>query len=267
MGSIIVFFWKGRKDRKKTTEGESAVETKRKALIEKMTAWIDEGRYRSGGRLPPERELAVELRVSRNLLREALIALECLGYLELRGREGIFVRCGDVSDVAASLRPASLWPSRAMDQLMEARSIVEVPAAALAARRHNDNEADRLRVCLEHLEALHRRGEAWDGEGAHWDSLLHRAVVEAAHNDVLQRIYEGLSEAMERHIGQSRRRLFSRLEWPDIVLAQHRELVESICSGDGERASAVAKEHIERALAEHRRLRETSDSSDRSWVS
>jgi GntR family transcriptional repressor for pyruvate dehydrogenase complex len=230
------------------------VESKRKALIERLTAWIDEGRYRGGDRLPPERELAAELKVSRNLLREALITLECLGYLDLRGREGVFVRSGRLPDVAASLRPAALWPSLAMEQLMEVRSIIEVPTAALAARRRTDDEARRLRLCLGRLQAVHRDGEQWDGEGAHWDSLLHRTVVEAAHNDLLQRVHEGLAEVMERYIGQSRRWLFSRLEWPEIVLAQHEALVESVCAGDGERASQVVREHIERALAEHRRL-------------
>lgn len=229
------------------------METKRKALIDRLAAAVDEGRYGKGDRLPPERELAAELKVSRNLLREALITLECQGYLELRGREGIFVR-RRLPDVAASLRPASLWPSMAMEQLMEVRTVIEAPAAALAARRRSDEEVQRLRLCLSHLRTVHLEGETWDGEGAHWDSLLHRTVVEAAHNDLLQRIHEGLAEVMERYIGQSRRWLFSRLEWPDIVLAQHEALVESVCDGDGERASLVVRDHIERALAEHRRL-------------
>ena len=230
------------------------METKRKALIKRLMTLIDEGRYGERGRLPPERELAAEFRVSRNLLREALITLECQGYLDLRGREGIFVRSSQLPDVAASLRLTALWPSLAMEQLMEVRTLIEIPTAALAAERRTEAEIERLRLCLAHLRSIHLEGEKWDGEGAHWDSLLHRTVVDAAHNDLLQRIHEGLAEVMERAIGQSRRWLFSRLEWPDIVLAQHVELVESICAGDGQRASQVVRDHIERALAEHRRL-------------
>ena len=224
------------------------METKRQSLIEEIIDYIAKGNVGPGSKLPPERELAKKLNVSRNLLREALITLECLGYVELRGREGIFISRTDLADINSGMKNISIWPEEMMQQLMEMRLLTEVPAAGLAARRRTPEQMQRLIECKNHLRRIHLEGERTEGEGAHWDSLLHTLVVDSANNTLLSRVYEGLSAVLEKYIGNSRRSLFSMKDWADKILEQHEDLISAIEDQDPERASMLARDHINEAM-------------------
>jgi DNA-binding FadR family transcriptional regulator len=98
-------------------------------IAEQLAAMIARGDLPPGSRLPGERDLAMRLNVSRPSLREALIALELEGLVEVRGGSGVYVRA-----------PAPKPPGAAADapgpfDVLEARAVVEPECAALAARR------------------------------------------------------------------------------------------------------------------------------------
>lgn len=224
------------------------METKREILVHEIMNLIKCGELQRGKKLPPEREFAKRLGVSRSLLREALVTLECYGYLEMHGREGIFLKETDLADLDSGLRNITIWPEDMMEQLMEMRLLTEVPAAGLATERRNPEQMDRLRECISNLERIHINGEQRKGEGAYWDSMLHTVIIESANNRLLSRVYEGLSALMEKYIGNSRRRLFPQLEWPEKILKQHKELAKAIEEGNRERAEALAREHIYEAM-------------------
>lgn len=224
------------------------METKRQALVDRIMDLIKNGVIDRNRRLPPEREFARQLGVSRNLLREALVTLECAGCIEARGRNGLFVRETDLEDLDSGFRNMNLWPEDTMRQLMEMRILIEVPATGLAAGRKSPEQLEKLHECIRQLKRIHSDGEKYEGEGAHWDSLLHTVIVDSANNKVLSRVYEGLSALMEKYIGNSRRNLFSNQEWPEKILRQHTGLVEAIEGGDFHRAEDLAREHIYEAM-------------------
>jgi len=199
------------------------------------------------GKLPTERDLAKLFNVSRNLLREALVVLECMGAIEVRAKEGLFVKENAFSDFSPNLRSVVLWPENVLRDLMEMRVIIEVPAAKLAARRRTAKDLRRMEECMKHLEEVYLHGEKLEGEGAKWDALLHMAVVEASGNRILVRFSEEFGYIMEKYIGQSRSLVFSQGNWPRIILDQHRALFEAIRDKDESKAQKVAMEHIELA--------------------
>ena len=178
-----------------------------------------------GKRLPSERELANLFNVSRNLLREALVVLECLGVIEVRGKEGLFVKDEVFVGFSPNLKSVVLWPESMLRDLMEMR----------------------MEECMKHLEEIYLHGEKLEGEGAKWDALLHMAVVEASGNRILVRFSEEFGYIMEKYIGQSRSLVFSQGNWPRIILDQHRALFEAIRDKDEAKAKKVAMEHIELA--------------------
>ena len=229
------------------------MEKKRAELVSRIKAMLDDQSLFPEGRLPPERDFAAALSVSRNLLREALITLEALGFLEIRERQGAYILRPSVEDFSASLRFASLWPEDMLVHLMELRLVLESPIAGLAALRRTENELEKMRECVRMLEELRDEADGGASEGAQWDSMLHSLIVEAAHNPLLSRLYEGLETTMERYIVLSRRRLLALEGWPAKILLQHRDLVEAIAMGDAAAASAAQGRHLEGALA---RLRE-----------
>jgi GntR family transcriptional repressor for pyruvate dehydrogenase complex len=220
---------------------------KRDQLIQDITNKIRRGSLGEEGKLPSERELAIQLGTSRNLLREALVALEYMGVLETRGREGIYLQDEELPEFESHLNTVRLWPEHMLRDLLEMRSFLEIPAAGLAAERRNSEDLQKMHQCLENLERIEKDGENEPGEGASWDSLLHMVIVEAADNRLLSRIYEDFSAVMTKYIGQSRALAFSQGKWPSTILEQHELLVQAIEEKDGDRAREIIQKHIDLA--------------------
>ncbi|HOO88983.1 MAG TPA: GntR family transcriptional regulator, partial [Synergistales bacterium] len=112
----------------------------RKELIHRLSDLITEGDIVSEGKLPPERELAAILGTTRPLLREALIALEALGVLDIRDRQGIFLAEEKVGEIGRVLGQAQVWPLELLSQVMEIRQLLDPGAAALAALRRKERD-------------------------------------------------------------------------------------------------------------------------------
>jgi DNA-binding FadR family transcriptional regulator len=105
-----------------------------------------------------------------------------------------------------------------------------------------------MRDCVEHLEGVQDDPDRGTSSGAVWDSTLHSLVVNAAHNPVLTRMYEGLSATMERYIVVSRTRLMALEGWPAKILDEHRRIVEAIAARDPEAAMGALRRHLKSAL-------------------
>jgi GntR family transcriptional repressor for pyruvate dehydrogenase complex len=231
------------------------MERKREELVRQLVALIREpGRF-PGGKLPPERDLARSLGVGRNLLREAIITLEAMGLLEIRERQGTFIRSLDGGEeITGGLRFLNLWPGDILIHLMEMRLVVEVPTAALAAVRRDETELERMRECVLRLQEVHDKPDCAPS-GASWDTLLHAQMVNAARNPVLSRVYEGLFATMERYIVTSRTLLLSLEGWPLKVLNEHRRLVEALERRAPEAAQEAVRDHLAGALEKLSELR------------
>ena len=231
------------------------MERKREEVVRRLSEWIKNPERFPGEHLPPERDLAREMGVSRTLLREAVITLEAYGLLEVRERQGIFVKAPQGEDFAVSLRTLSMWPEELLIHLMEMRLVVEVPAAGLAAARRSEEELEQMRKCVLRLREVHGTPEGEASSGASWDSLLHALVVGAAHNPILTRVYEGLSTTMEKHIVTSRSLLLSYSGMSGKILEEHELLVDSIARKDPEGAMNALRRHLEEALGQLAELR------------
>jgi GntR family transcriptional repressor for pyruvate dehydrogenase complex len=231
------------------------MERKRLELIRRINALISAHDAFPENRLPPEREFAKTLGVSRNLLREAIVAMEVMGLLETRERQGTFITMPGAGEFSASLKLLSLWPGDILSHLMEMRLIIEVPAASFAAVRRTEQELERMRDCVRHLENVQNDPDRGSSSGAVWDSTLHALVVNAAHNPVLMRMYEGLAATMERYIVVSRTTLMALDDWPGKILDEHRRIVEAIAARDPEDAMAALRKHLKSALEKLNELR------------
>lgn len=229
------------------------MERKRLELVQQLKSLIQSSSFsgKHNGtetKLPPERELAQSLGVSRNLLREAMITLEAMGYIEIRERQGAFIINPYAEDFTAGLKFVSLWPDDMLIHVMEMRKVVEVPIAGLAALRRTDEELARMKECVGMLIQAHQEPDGGASKGAQWDSLLHMQIVNSAHNPLLTRLYEALSATMDRYISMSRAKLLALPAWPAKIVAEHRLLVETIEAKDAARAEDAQRQHLESAL-------------------
>ncbi|MCP2275579.1 DNA-binding transcriptional regulator, FadR family [Nocardia amikacinitolerans] len=148
---------------------------------ELLLARVRAGEWPLGHRLPGETTLAAQLGVGRSTLREAIRELAGKGVLDSRQGAGVFVTALDVTEEwDAVLRRA------AIASVIEARIAIEAEAAALAATRRTPAD---LRTIRRALSARETRGEPVD-EHVDADMAFHRAVIVAAHNDVLTQLFD-----------------------------------------------------------------------------
>lgn len=224
------------------------MENKREVIIRKIWQDIQKSVYAPNDKLPPERKLAEELGISRVLLREAIVALETLGILEVRLRQGIFVKEQPLQDFNESLRYLPSWNSDFVPQLMEIRLIIDVHAAELAARRRTGEELDKLKEFLAQLEENRPNNAEEMKRHARQEFLIHTVIVEAAHNIILSRVYEGIIALMEKN-NEILHKAFSRgRDWIEQIITHHRAIIGAIEKKDSEKAAAYMKLHIEEAI-------------------
>ncbi|MFL1874148.1 FadR/GntR family transcriptional regulator [Hansschlegelia beijingensis] len=210
---------------------------KHQQVEQELLEIVEKCRLSDGGRLPPERELCAAIKVSRGTLRKALDSLEAKGLIWRHVGRGTFA--GKV--LAARTNLIEIADTTSPWELMELRLMIEPQIARLAAMRASQTEITHMRHCLEKSEAAH------DPDTYEiWDSTLHRAIAEAAHNRLVLSVFETVNELRKLTAwGRLREQIVSppgRLEhW----LLQHRAFVDAIASRDPGRAEVSARIHVE----------------------
>ena len=228
------------------------MQSKKDQVIRTLMEWVKSGEYTEGSQLPSEKDLAQKLGIGRNLLREAVASLEALGIVEVRERQGIFVRKLPLHALLQNFQAMHFWPEDFIYELMEMRRILEVAAAELAASRRTEEDLKKLRTCF--FEFSRALPVSLEGKhaGAKWESLLHEQVVSAAHNTLLSRIYEGLSFVIEENRDLLHVELVREADWFDHIASQHLRMIDAIEARNAEEAARASREHIEDTI---RRIR------------
>ncbi|MFG6277579.1 FadR/GntR family transcriptional regulator [Microbacterium sp. 5K110] len=154
-----------------------------------LLARIRSGEWALGARLPGETTLAPQLGVGRSTVREAIRQLAGRGILDSRQGSGVYVTALDApEDWEQVLRRADIVT------VIEARTAIEVEAAALAATRRTPSD---LRAIRRALEARTVAGQSVE-EHVDADMAFHRTIVVAAHNEVLTELFDGFVPRVRR---------------------------------------------------------------------
>jgi DNA-binding FadR family transcriptional regulator len=217
-------------------------------IAEQLRSLIASGEFSAGSRLPAERDLAKQLGVSRPSVREALIALEVEGIIDVRTGSGIYVRAFDAINGAALTRPQPGEPSEwGPLELMRARELVEGEVAALAARN-----ARRAQIAAVASALAQMREEAGSGTiPRSGDEAFHTAVAQACGNEVLRDTVRGYWNARS---GPLFERLSDYFENPaswDAALVEHSTVLEAIRSHDAAAARLAMQAHLKKAYSRY----------------
>jgi GntR family transcriptional repressor for pyruvate dehydrogenase complex len=203
-------------------------------VVDRLREFIDVHRLQPGDRLMPERELAEQLGVSRTSVRQALTALRVLGMVDVRPGDGVYVT--STEDIVPSLALEVLESEADHPMIWEVREAVETQAARLAARRRNQGELDKMAAALEAMAESVSAG----GEGVLGDRHFHRAILDASHNPMLQRLFKQLADAIDKTSQGS----LGLKGQPPISLAAHQGIYEAIAAGAEQLAGERMREHL-----------------------
>jgi GntR family transcriptional regulator, transcriptional repressor for pyruvate dehydrogenase complex len=214
-----------------------AVESKRlyRQIAEQLRALIAAGEFAPGARLPPERDLAVQLAVSRPSVREALIALEVEGYIEVRMGSGVYVT-GAAPRAAAGM-DAALGPF----DIIRARQLIEAELAALAARSRTPATVRRLRAAVKAMDedialgVMPMRG----------DREFHLALAEASENAALVRVVAELFDERNNPLFVQLGRHFENAKSWRAAVAEHRAVLRAVVAGEAAAARKAMHVHLQ----------------------
>jgi len=215
---------------------------------EQVLAQIEEhilrGRLRPGDRLPSERELVQALGVGRTSVREALRVLQAMGIIESRGgigRESGSAVAGVPTRAWTNLLRLHMALSRfSLQDLVEVRVELERWAAARAAER---SVAEEVRPLADFLTAMSDRGLE-PGQFNELDTAFHVAIAVASGNALLADLMQALRDAVQEQMVLAFDRLPDWRSAADVLIGEHRQILDAITAGDASGAATAVERHI-----------------------
>ena len=216
-------------------------------IAEQVRGLIVAGEFATGKRLPAERDLARQLGVSRPSVREALIALEIEGWVEVRTGSGIYVqeaRRRSTARAPANGHGAADWGPL---ELMQARELVEGEVAALAARHARRPHVAAITGALQQMQDEVAAGIVPRAG----DEAFHNAIADSCRNEVLSDTVRGYWHARRGPLSE---RLGDHFENPPSwqrALAEHAAILEAIRQRDPGTARAAMQQHLRKAYARY----------------
>ncbi|KGA25599.1 transcriptional regulator [Pectobacterium brasiliense] len=211
-------------------------------VADRVRALINTQNMEAGSRLPAERQLAVQLGVSRNSLREALAKLVSEGLLVSRRGGGTFVRWQhDPWSEQNIVQPLKTLmeddPDYSFD-ILEARYAIEASTAWHAAMRATEEEKEKIRLCFEATQSE-------DPElASRADVRFHLAIAEASHNIVLLQTMRGFFELLQSSVKQSRQRMYLVPPVFAKLTEQHQIILDAILAGNADGARQAMMNHL-----------------------
>jgi GntR family transcriptional repressor for pyruvate dehydrogenase complex len=234
----------------KTTFGTLEKDVLPDKIVDRLLTLIKEKQLNPGDRLPAERELAAAMGVSRPSLREALRTLSIMKVIEIRQGSGAYVTALEPRQLVEHLDFVFALDDSTFLQLFDARKILEVGIAALAARSISDEEITRLEDCLaESIQAAHDPQAFLQA-----DIKLHSLITDAAHNPILSRIMASLNQ-----LGLASRRRTADL--PGVIaqsIEDHRHIVNALKSRNPDLVRQMMLQHLDHVEQKLKQLVPTS---------
>lgn len=218
-----------------------AVKTQRLYLqvADQLTALIGQGTPASGERLPAERDLAEQFGVSRPTIREAMIALEIAGLVEIRSGSGVYVleSGGRRLTVPQDQGPGPF-------EILEARRLIEGEACALAAERLSEAQLLELDVLLKEMEKENQQQNVTEQA----DERFHCLIAEAAGNSAISATVNWLWHLRNESVISTHFHQRVREEGSRPIIADHRRILDALQKGDPSAARKAMRKHLQRVV-------------------
>jgi len=209
-------------------------------IVAQIKTLIKESKIQPGEQLPPERKFAEMLGVGRPTLREALNHLEAKGFLEIRKRQGVFVKNISAPLVSDTIQQIFREDRGMLPYLYEVRRDFELAGASLAAERRTDEDLAAIAQPIRRMETDLMAGHLSISD----DISFHMAIARATHNflrvHILKHLFDISSEFLHGVIAEL-------AKTPDNlpkVVAQHRQVLAAIRDQDSRRARQEMQTHL-----------------------
>ncbi|MDR1586245.1 MAG: FadR family transcriptional regulator [Treponema sp.] len=208
-------------------------------VVDMIIQRIRTGDLEVGQKLPPERVLAEEMGVSRTSLREALRALESMGYIHSVTGGGNYVNSVSLEHVLSPLSAMVAQDKNLAFDIIEVRRHLEVHMAALAAKNATKQQVAQIYGSILNMQSEIEAG----GNGVLGDNQFHLEIARASQNKAFAIIVELIAELL----AESRKATLDIPGQPVKSIDDHMVIFEAIRAGDEQKAAAAMSEHLVKA--------------------
>ncbi|WP_209506159.1 MULTISPECIES: FCD domain-containing protein [unclassified Ruegeria] len=212
------------------------------AVVRQIELLILRGILRPGERLPPERELAERMGVSRPSLRDAVSELQEQGLLTTKAGSGIYV--AEVLGSAFSPALIRLFSSHdeAVFDYLSFRRDMEGLAAERAARLGSESDLKVVQAIFNKMRAAHDRNAA--DQEAQLDAEFHMAIIEASHNVVMLHMMRSMYDLLVQGVFYNRQTMFRQRATREAILDQHSTINAALQARDPAAARQAVETHL-----------------------
>lgn len=197
---------------------------------------IKSGQFVPGEMIPSERDLSKQLGVSRSSIREALIALEITGWIEIRTGNGVYV-----SDPLPPQLDTQIEEEFSLQSLIKARQIYEATNAELAALNGTDDQREKLAEINRELTQLNSNNQAFLKE----DKRFHLLISEMTGNEVLRDMMEYLWNKRDSTRFVRLESHYAENDFPLEMNADHQAITDAILARDASAAKQAMQRHLQ----------------------
>lgn len=208
-------------------------------IVKQIIDLINDGSLKPGDKLSPERELAVELNVSRTAIREALRALELMGFIDSKVGGGTYIRQITLDNVIDPFTILLAQDKKLVLELIEVRQLLETEIVRLATQRINAQKIEEIEQSIELMENEIANG----GIGIAGDNAFHESLAKAAENTAMAKILNMCGDLLSF----SRKATLLIPGQPKKSLEDHKNILTAISSHDEKSAARLMKEHLKKA--------------------
>ena len=206
-------------------------------IVQQFHSMIRQGTLSHGDRLASERDLAVQFKVSRSSVREAIRSLELQGLVISKRGSGTFISTENADPLLALMAASLNTGGEALGDIFEMRRLLEPAIAALAAERATEEDVGQMLDILEEQQRQIDSGET----GVEADTAFHFALAAATHNSALNKVVSAVEDILQRSRDQS----LQEPGRPQRSLASHRQILQMIRNRESAGAQQAMTHHLE----------------------
>lgn len=210
-------------------------------IVKQLRSLIFDGKLQPGEKLPPERELAKSLNVSRPPLREALNTLQGMGLIEIQQGNRTFVRPITTRSIYDPLVSFSKESPQNRLQVFEVRKYLDIGAVSLAAERATPKQIAELERIVNRMEEDLKN----DRLGAKSDIDFHNKIVKITQNQVYIHVVATVYDLLQEEIRIAWGGVFNNLESKTALLEQHKKMLIAIKQHNPKEGRRAAREHLD----------------------
>jgi GntR family transcriptional regulator, transcriptional repressor for pyruvate dehydrogenase complex len=208
-------------------------------VIGQIKELIRQGDLKCGDKLPSERDMCEQLRVSRTSIREALRALEMLGIIEARQGGGNYIKEQFEDSFFEPLSLTFLLHGSNIDEVIKFRQMMEPQAAGEAAVRRSEEQLEEMKRLLCELKTTEN-----ETVSAAIDKQLHYKIIEASGNKLVAYTMYAVSALVEEYIINTRSSMIKNPENKSLLYEQHDNIIHAIEKQDSAEAIRAMSEHL-----------------------